>query len=313
MELGRRIRDARQSVGLSQGQACYGICDRTYLSKIENGALTPPADLLHLLADRLRAHDLTLALAATRHQARLQARQWLHRTRRLPPDEPTLFQEGYRHWWAVREPHAPPEFHTLTARLLASAPSAAAAEPLLVPHWLTEAYRFYRWRPYRDFLLAIGLERLGQQADRRRFGQVDAEGRELLAHLSSGAERAGVAAALMPVVLARHGGPGARALCHDVEDAPFWWEALTAPLASAGPTGRPLAASLRAVAAPLVDLARPPAWRRQHPAEYAELLLVGQRMARLAGASQAARRLTRARAAVLGQLAAYDGDGPSAP
>lgn len=308
MELGRRIRDARQSVGLSQGQACYGICDRTYLSKIENGVLTPPADLLHLLADRLRAHDLTLAGAASRHQARLHARQWLHRTRRLPPEDPALFREGYHHWWAVREPHAPPEFHTLTARLLGSAPSAVTGEPLLVPHWLTEAYRFYRWRPYRDYQVAIGLERLGQHADRRRFGQVDQEGRELLAHLDPGAERAHVAAALLPVALARHGGPDALALCQDAGDRPWWWATLTAPLAAAGPTGRPLAASLRAVAAPLVDLARPVAWRRQHPADYAELLRLWHHMARLAGAPRAARRLTRARAAALLRIPSYEGD-----
>lgn len=311
MELGRRIRDARQSVGLSQGQACYGICDRTYLSKIENGVLTPPADLLRLLADRLRAHDLTLAVSATRHQARLRARQWLHRTRRLPPEEPALFREGYHHWWAVREPHAPPEFHTLTARLLASAPSAVATEPLLVPHWLTEAYRFYRWRPYRDFQVAIGLERLGQHADRRRFGQVDQEGRELLGHLEPGAERAGVAAALLPVALARHGGPDAVALCQDAGDPPWWWAALTAPLAAAGPTGRPLAASLRMVAAPLVDVARPVAWRRQHPADYAELLLLWQRMARLGGAPRVARHLARVREAALLRMAAYDREGGS--
>ncbi len=311
MELGQRIRDARQSIGLSQGQACYGICDRTYLSKIENGALTPPPDLLHLLADRLRARDLTLALSETRHQARRRARQWLYRTRGLPPEEAALFREGYHHWWTLREPHAPPEFHALTARLLAGLPSAAAAEPQLVPHWLTEAYRFYRWRPYRDFQVRIGLERLGQHADRRRFGQVDLEGRELLAHLAPGAERATVTAALLPVTLARHGGPAARALCQDGGDRPWWWAPLTAPLATAGPVGRPLTASLRVLAAPLVDVARNRVWRREHPADYAELLLLWQRMARLAGVPRTAHHLSRVHQTVILGLTAYPGQDES--
>lgn len=298
MELGQRIRDARQAVGLSQGQACYGICDRTYLSKIENGVLIPPADLLRLLAERLRAHDLTISLAASRLEARHRARLWLHRSRLLPPDGATWFAEGYRHWWAVREPNAPAEFHALTARLLGGTPAAIRIERVQVSHWLAEAYRFYRWRPYQDYQLQIGLERLGQHADRHRFGQVDLEGQELLSHLAAGPDRAVVAAALVPVTLARRGGAAAIRLCQDAGPGPWWMDALIAGLGrlgTEGPTGRPLSASLRAAARPLAEALRPSAWRRDHRSDYGDLLLVLQRMARLSGAPAAARHLERVR------------------
>ncbi len=307
MELGQRLRDARQAVGLSQGQACYGICDRTYLSKIENGVLTPPADLLRLLAERLRARDLTVSLAASRHQARHRARLWLYKSRFLQPDGATWFAEGYRHWWAVREPNAPAEFHALTARLLGGAPLAIRTQRVQVSHWLAEAYRFYRWRPHEDYHLRIGLERLGQHADRRRFGQVDLEGQELLAHLATGPDRAAAAAALVPVTLARRGAGAALRLCQDAGSAPWWMDILAdglARLAAEGPAGRPLHASLRAAARPLASAVRPAAWRREHRSEYGEVLLVLQRMARLSGAPVAARHLGRLRQ----RLAAADPD-----
>ena len=54
MELGAKLRQARQERGLSQKQVCQGIVTRNMLSMIENGAATPSMETLRLLADRLQ-------------------------------------------------------------------------------------------------------------------------------------------------------------------------------------------------------------------------------------------------------------------
>lgn len=53
MELGQRIRQARQEAGLSQRQLCQDLITRNMLSQIENGSAKPSMDTLQNLAIRL--------------------------------------------------------------------------------------------------------------------------------------------------------------------------------------------------------------------------------------------------------------------
>ena len=53
MELGARLRQARQEAGLSQRQLCQDTITRNMLSQIENGSARPSMDTLQILAARL--------------------------------------------------------------------------------------------------------------------------------------------------------------------------------------------------------------------------------------------------------------------
>lgn len=53
MELGKRLKEARLALGLSQRQLCGDTITRNMLSQIENGAARPSMDTLRYLADRL--------------------------------------------------------------------------------------------------------------------------------------------------------------------------------------------------------------------------------------------------------------------
>lgn len=53
MELGQKIRQARQALGLSQRQLCADRITRNMLSRIENGSARPSMDTLAYLASRL--------------------------------------------------------------------------------------------------------------------------------------------------------------------------------------------------------------------------------------------------------------------
>ena len=53
MELGQRLRQARQEAGLSQRQLCGDTITRNMLSQIENGSARPSMDTLRYLAARL--------------------------------------------------------------------------------------------------------------------------------------------------------------------------------------------------------------------------------------------------------------------
>ncbi len=53
MELGEKLRSARQELGLSQRQLCGGYITRNMLSQIENGSARPSMDTLSWLAGRL--------------------------------------------------------------------------------------------------------------------------------------------------------------------------------------------------------------------------------------------------------------------
>ena len=53
MELGQRLRQARQAAGLSQRQLCGETITRNMLSQIENGTARPSMDTLRFLAERL--------------------------------------------------------------------------------------------------------------------------------------------------------------------------------------------------------------------------------------------------------------------
>lgn len=52
MELGQRIRQARQEAGLSQRQLCGETITRNMLSRIEHGTVRPSMTTLRFLADR---------------------------------------------------------------------------------------------------------------------------------------------------------------------------------------------------------------------------------------------------------------------
>lgn len=54
MELGQRLRQARQEAGLSQRQLCGDVITRNMLSQIENGSARPSMDTLVYLATQLR-------------------------------------------------------------------------------------------------------------------------------------------------------------------------------------------------------------------------------------------------------------------
>ena len=53
MELGQRLRQARQAAGLSQRQLCGDTITRNMLSQIENGTARPSMQTLEILAERL--------------------------------------------------------------------------------------------------------------------------------------------------------------------------------------------------------------------------------------------------------------------
>ncbi len=53
MELGKRLKDLRQALGLSQRQLCGDVITRNMLSQIENGAARPSMDTLSYLAGKL--------------------------------------------------------------------------------------------------------------------------------------------------------------------------------------------------------------------------------------------------------------------
>lgn len=53
MELGKKIRQARQELGLSQRQLCGDVITRNMLSQIENGSANPSMATLQYLASRL--------------------------------------------------------------------------------------------------------------------------------------------------------------------------------------------------------------------------------------------------------------------
>ena len=53
MELGEKLRIARQEAGLSQRQLCGDVITRNMLSQIEHGVARPSMDTLRYLADRL--------------------------------------------------------------------------------------------------------------------------------------------------------------------------------------------------------------------------------------------------------------------
>jgi transcriptional regulator with XRE-family HTH domain len=50
---GRKIKDLRESKGLTQRELSEGICDRTFISKIEKGEVHPSADILNKICFRL--------------------------------------------------------------------------------------------------------------------------------------------------------------------------------------------------------------------------------------------------------------------
>ena len=52
MNMGEKIRHARQAAGLSQRQLCDGIVTRNMLSQIENGSAKPSLATLQALAQR---------------------------------------------------------------------------------------------------------------------------------------------------------------------------------------------------------------------------------------------------------------------
>ena len=54
MELGKRLKEARLALGLSQRQLCGDVITRNMLSLIENGSARPSMDTLAYLAEQLR-------------------------------------------------------------------------------------------------------------------------------------------------------------------------------------------------------------------------------------------------------------------
>jgi transcriptional regulator with XRE-family HTH domain len=53
IELGRKIQELRKFYGISQKEVCEGICNQSYISKLEKGLVHPSANMLSMIADRL--------------------------------------------------------------------------------------------------------------------------------------------------------------------------------------------------------------------------------------------------------------------
>jgi transcriptional regulator with XRE-family HTH domain len=53
IEFGRKIKDLRLFYGISQKEVCEGICNQSYISKLEKGMVHPSANMLAMIADRL--------------------------------------------------------------------------------------------------------------------------------------------------------------------------------------------------------------------------------------------------------------------
>jgi transcriptional regulator with XRE-family HTH domain len=53
IEFGRKIKELRHFYGISQKEVCEGICNQSYISKLEKGMVHPSANMLAMIADRL--------------------------------------------------------------------------------------------------------------------------------------------------------------------------------------------------------------------------------------------------------------------
>ncbi|MCM3179166.1 helix-turn-helix domain-containing protein [Cytobacillus horneckiae] len=51
--IGKKVKELRKSLGLSQAELAEGICTQAQISNIENGDVIPLASTLYLLAQRL--------------------------------------------------------------------------------------------------------------------------------------------------------------------------------------------------------------------------------------------------------------------
>lgn len=93
MELGQRIRQARQEAGLSQRQLCQDLITRNMLSQIENGSAKPSMDTLQNLAARL---GKSVGYFLDEQQSKLPNQAVLERARQAAGLEQLRILEGYR-------------------------------------------------------------------------------------------------------------------------------------------------------------------------------------------------------------------------
>lgn len=68
MSIGVILQHRRKEIGLTQESLCEGICSITYISKVENGVITPKEDTLELLCDRLGLSKQDLEMGDTKKQ-----------------------------------------------------------------------------------------------------------------------------------------------------------------------------------------------------------------------------------------------------
>ena len=93
MELGEKLRQARQEAGLSQRQLCGEIITRNMLSQIEHGTAKPSMDTLRQLAGRL-GKPVSYFLD---EQAQVSPNQSLmEQARRAEPAEARLLLQGFQ-------------------------------------------------------------------------------------------------------------------------------------------------------------------------------------------------------------------------
>lgn len=59
---GQTLRSARRQKGLTQSQLAEGLCDRTVVSRLESGTMSPPLDLIQQFANRLSMPQLMVDL-----------------------------------------------------------------------------------------------------------------------------------------------------------------------------------------------------------------------------------------------------------
>ena len=94
MELGQKLRQARQEAGLSQRQLCGDIITRNMLSQIEHGTARPSMETLQALAVRL---EKPVSYFLEENAAMSPNQDLLEQARMAEPAEAWLILKGFRH------------------------------------------------------------------------------------------------------------------------------------------------------------------------------------------------------------------------
>ena len=205
MELGEKLRLARQEAGLSQRQLCGDTVTRNMLSQIEHGTARPSMDTLRILAARL-GKPMSFFLDEEAVMSPTQA--LMEQARTADPGEQWLILKGFRHpdpvleWeWACR---------SFLAGLAAAEKALADGKTLYARQLLEETAEFPHGIPELERRRLLLLGKVSEDQMSAAVSQLPSLDEELLLRAEA--------------ALAQRNGPRAAALLSVAEnqDAPHW-------------------------------------------------------------------------------------------